>query len=133
MSEEETKVKPEDEEEALLSPAEVEALLGKVDLKLPEAYEDDLLAGQLLAHLTQYHSLLADQKAARHVGNHKAAEELSHAIAQTRLAAAIIQAKNPRAKALADEIASTKVIQTRLQRKAIMETNKDANKDNPRD
>ncbi len=122
IKDQETKniLEEEEEEEGALTADEVTALLGKVDLSLPETFDDDIMGSELLDHLSNFHKAKVGMKAARHSGDHPKAEQLGKLMSYSRLAAAIIQAQNPRAKALADELATVRAKLAKAQRQSVL-------------
>lgn len=93
--------------------------LENVDLNLPGDYETDIMAEELLAHLTTYHRVKAALKSARSTGDNKRAEELYKNMSFSRMAAAVIQRDCPSAKAVADEMAACRALNATNQRKVI--------------
>lgn len=87
------------------------AILEGADLSLPGDYEVDLMAGELLGHLTNFKTSKAAWQAARNSGDHQKAEQMYRLMSYSRLAAAIIQHDHPAAKAITDELAKLKVTQ----------------------
>ena len=112
------------EEGADQTPISPEAL-AKADLSLPNEFQVDSMAAELVDHLANYHKAVAGRKAARSQGDHQRAEQLSKLAAYSRLAAAYIQEQFPGVKALADEIARARVVQVRNQRKTLLENTGD--------
>ena len=90
----------------------------KVDMSLPAAYELEVMAQQLLAHLASYHQSEAAWKAARNTGDNAKAKQLFDQLQYNRLTAAIIQRAYPEAKAMADQIAEVNAGELQKSRKA---------------
>ena len=76
----------------------------KADMTLPDSWALDVMAQQLLQHISQYRKAELQRQAARASDNHKLAKELWENMNYHRLTAAIIQRAYPKAKAMADEI-----------------------------
>lgn len=87
------------------------ALLEAVDLSLPPEYEAELMATELLGHLSAFHQAKAAWQAGRSSGDHNKAEQMYRLMSYSRLAAAIIQHDFPQAKGIADIIAKAKAAQ----------------------
>ena len=89
-----------------------------VDLSLPEEYELDIMAQQLLAHLTSYKQNYQAWRAARNTEDHAQAQKLFNQMRYNQLTAAIIQRSYPKAKVLTDEIALVQIKNVKANRKA---------------
>ena len=93
----------------------------KVDLSLPQEYELEVMADQLLAHLGSYRQNWQAWRAARNTGDHANAKRLFDQMQFNKLTSAIIQASYPRAKALADELGQIRAKTARDNRKRALE------------
>ena len=93
-------------------------ILEAVDLSLPDTFQEEAMGAELLEHITIYHRAMASNKAARHSGDQGKAEQMFRLASFSRLAAAIIQAEHPGAKAVADEMAKYRVMRARAERQA---------------
>lgn len=88
----------------------------KVDMSLPEQYELEVIAQQLLGHLTSYTQNGKAYVAARNSGDHAKRQQIWTQMQYNQLTAAIIQRAYPKAKALADELAVLQARQAKLNR-----------------
>ena len=95
--------------EEILSDLDLDSIpieaLDNVDLSLPDEYEDEIFAAQLLNAVTNYHTTEAERKAMRHQGEHQKAETLAKQAAVYRSMAALIQHEHPNTKTLYKQIA----------------------------
>ncbi len=96
----------------------------KVDLSLPAEFELDIMAGQLLQHLTSYKQLYHARRAARGSGDHVQAEKLGKQMQYNQLTAAVIQRAYPKAKKLADTLAIIQAKQTSANRQKQLDEGK---------
>ena len=78
----------------------VEAL-ESVDLDVPGAFLDEIMAAEMMGLLSEYHKTVNGASAARHVGDHQRAEALTKQEAFLRAAIARIQHFYPNAKGIA--------------------------------
>lgn len=115
------KAEDADEHETELDPA----ILEKADLGLPDSFQLESMAAELVEHLSAYHRNKAALKAARAQGDGQRAEQLFRAMSYSRLVAAYLQSQFPGIKPLADEIAQAKAIQTKQARAALLGAEKD--------
>ena len=74
--------------------------LEAVDLSLPADYENEILAMELLAHISNYRRMELARVSARNQGLHDKAEQLAKEAAYSRTIAAFIQYKYPETKVL---------------------------------
>lgn len=93
----------------------------KVDLSLPEVYELDIMAQQLLGHITSYKQNKEAWRAARNSSDRAKAQQIFTQMRFNELTAAIIQRAYPKAKALADELALINARTTQANRKVQLE------------
>ena len=93
-----------------------------VDLSLPDAYEAEILAAEVLDHISNYRRLEASRRAARHQNQHDKATNFERDAAFSRNAAALIQYEHPSTKVLYKELAEARAKQLRLNRKALADT-----------
>jgi hypothetical protein len=91
-----------------------------VDLELPEEYQLEIMASELLNQLTLFHTFDAQWRSARGQGDSGQASKLFTQRNHHRLTAAIIQRDYPGAKALSDELAKTKSKVAKRQRKNVL-------------
>jgi hypothetical protein len=91
-----------------------------VDLELPEEYQLEIMASELLNQLTLFHTFDAQWRSARGQGDSGQATKLFTQRNHHRLTAAIIQRDYPGAKPLADELAKTKTKVAKRQRKNVL-------------
>lgn len=112
----------EDEKEDLELLAQLAGEDGKlkVDLSMPENFQIDIMASQMVEHLVSYEQTRQAWKSARGSGQHKRAEDLFAQMNFNQLTIAIIQAKYPKAKGLADEMMKVRAKQAELQRQALL-------------
>ncbi len=96
--------------------------LQAADLKLPTDYVTDIMAAEVLDHLTNHYRARAALRAARNSGDSQQAERLFKLLSFSRLAVAIIQHEYPEAKGVADEIAQYRALTASNQRKALLQT-----------
>ena len=89
----------------------------KGDFTLPAAYEQDVMAQQLLAHLTGYKQNYHAWRAARNSGDNARATSLFNQMRYNQLTAALIQKAYPGAKQIADELAVLQAKQTEANRR----------------
>ena len=117
-----SKEKPEtpgiEDEEKLLE-VDPEILKG-ASLSLVPSFETEVMAQELLEHLSNYHRALVGVKSARSSGDHAKADQLYRLMAYSRLAAAIIQSDHPGIKTIADEIGEVRAQQAKMQRAALL-------------
>ncbi len=102
------------------APAIDPKILESVDMTLPKEYEAELMASEMLAHLQNYKQAKAAYQAARNLGQHDRAEQLSKQVTFSRLAVALIQSQYPEAKAIADQLALANVKRAETTRKAML-------------
>lgn len=107
----------EDKEDDFDFPVEA---LEKANLSLPEAFELELMAAEMLGHLQNYHTSKTALRAARQSG-HQRAEEFRKTMEFSRLAVAMIQHQFPDVKGVADRIAEVRARQTKSLRDGAME------------
>lgn len=97
------------------------ALLDDVDLELPDAFNLEIMATELLEHLASYAKAGTALKAARNSGDHPQAEKMYKLMAYSKVSAAIIQSGYPGAKGVADEIARFRAKDVKSRRVAMLE------------
>ena len=97
------------------------AALENVDLGLPKEFLVEIMASKVLGDISTYHQVTVDLKAARHRGDHKAAEEFARAQAHSRNAAALIQFEYPDCVPIYKDLAKTKAMAAKAGRKAVLE------------
>ncbi len=88
----------------------------KVDTSLPEDYELEIMAQQLLAHLTSYYQNKETYRAARNSGDQGRKTQIWNQMQFNQLTAALIQRAYPKAKALADQFAKIQAKQAATNR-----------------
>ena len=111
---------PDEGEETYPASWELAQALERVDLSLPQEYELEAMANEMLSHLAAYATASAAGRAARHLGDHRRAEELGRQAAFNRAAVAVMQYRYPKAKAMADEIADLQARRARKNRQAAL-------------
>jgi len=89
----------------------------KVDLSMPEEFVLDVMAGQMVEHLVSYQQSMQAWKSARNQDNHARAKQFFEQMQFNQLTIAIIQAKYPKAKQLADELMEVRAKQAQNARK----------------
>lgn len=94
--------------------------LDKADLSLPDEFQLDSMAAELVEHLANYHKANAGRKAARAQGDGQKAEQMFKLMSYSRLAAAYIEQSFPGVKAVADVIARTRAIQVKRARQQLL-------------
>lgn len=106
-----------DETEEILQELDLDSIpveaLDSVDLSLPDEYEDEIFAAQLLNAITNYHTTNTERKAMRHQGEHQKAETLAKQAAVYRSMAALIQHEHPSTRDLYKELAQQRANATR--------------------
>ena len=93
-----SKVNPENTAEDAVELPEIfvpPEALENVDLSLPVSFQDEIMAADVLDHISVYHKMEALRKAARHQGQHDKAEKYAAEAAFARNAAALIQHEYP--------------------------------------
>ena len=100
-------------------------ILDTAGLELPDSYQLESMAAELVEHLSAYHRNKAALKAARAQGDGVNAEKLFRGMSYSRLVAAYLQSQFPGIKPLADEIAQAKAIQIKQSRAALLGAEKD--------
>jgi len=88
----------------------------KVDLSLPDDYELEVMAQQLLAHITSYAQNKKAYLAAKNSGDQARRTQLWQQLQYNQLTAAIIQKSYPKAKRVADELARLQARQAQQNR-----------------
>jgi len=76
----------------------------KVDLSLPKAYHEEIMAEQLVDALTNYEQTRQAYRGARNSGDNEKSGQLFKSMNYFRLLAAIIEAEHPTVKRIADGI-----------------------------
>lgn len=119
--------KEDDEDEAALLAELYDTATGKIagDFTLPGTYELEIIAAQLLEHLTAYAQAKEVFRAAVNLKDRAKSEPARSQMNHHQLVAAILQRKYPGCKALADEIARAKVKQLQKGRNAFMREDDD--------
>jgi len=92
----------------------------KVDLSMPDDFLIDIMAGQMIEHMVSYEQSKQTWMSARNQGNHARAKQFFEQMQFNQLTIAIIQARHPKAKSLADELMKVRVKQAQAQRKNIL-------------
>ena len=92
----------------------------RVDTSLPEEYELEVIAQQLLAHLTSYHQNREAYRAARNTDQGRRTQ-IWNQMQFNQLTAALIQKAYPKAKALADQLATIQAKQAAVNRERMLE------------
>jgi len=110
---------PEDGEEVDVDAIPPEALLD-VDLEMPESTKEELMAAQLVDYLRAYHSLVLQQRAARHNHQQDKAQGLERDIIFYKTAAGVIQFEYKGARAIAMEIMEATDLQTKKNRGLVL-------------
>ena len=100
-------------------------ILETANLDMPESFQVESMAAELVEHLSAYHRTKAALKAARAQGDGQKAEQLFKAMSYSRLVAAYLQSEFPGIKSIADEIAQARAIQIKQQRSAMLGAEKD--------
>lgn len=90
----------------------------KVDISLPSAYEEEIMAQELLQHLSNYARFTQAWRAARNTHDQARARQMFDQMNYSQLVAALIQNAYPGAKALANELAVLQVKQIKKNRQA---------------
>ena len=85
---------------------------------LPSDYMDEIMAIEVLSHISNYHALSRIAKASRHGGDNAKATDTFKAAATERNAAALIQYEFPNTKIIYKELAEQKTRATKMQRAA---------------
>lgn len=91
-----------------------------VDLSLPGDYELDVMAQQLLLHLTSYYQSREAYRAARHTDQGRKTQ-IWQQMQFNQLSAALIQKAYPKAKGLADQLAKIQAKQAAATRDRLLE------------
>ena len=86
------------------------------DYSMPEAYEEETVATQMVDHLYAYKQAEIAHTTAKNQGDHKRRKELFDSMRFNQITIAIIQQRFPNAKQIADDIMETKVSTVRAQR-----------------
>ncbi len=92
----------------------------KVDTSLPEDYELEIMAEQLLAHLASYHQNKETYRAARNSGDQGRKTQIWNQMQFNQLTAALIQRAYPKAKARADELAMFRLTEAKMKQRQLM-------------
>ena len=74
-------------------------------LELPGDYENEVMANELLSHLTSYHAAVVAARAARHAKDHAQAEKMDKVALYSQIAAGILQRKYPKSVAIYQALA----------------------------
>ena len=96
------------------------AVLEKVDVRLPKDFQLEVMADELLAHLSNFHKATAAWKSARNQGDHAKAEQMFRLRSYCKLAAAIIQDEYEGVRAVAEQLAAFRVKRARAEREAAL-------------
>ena len=91
--------------------------LDNVDLFLPDEYQDEIFAQQLLLAITNYHTAENERRALRQQGENVKAENVGKLAATYRAQAALIQYEHPNTITLYKEIAGARVVETKRNRR----------------
>ena len=94
----------------------------KVDLSMPEDFLVDISANQMVEHMVSYEQSKQTWRSLRNQGNHAKAKQNFEQMQFNQLTIAIIQAKHPGAKKLADELMEVRAKQAKAQRSNVLTT-----------
>ncbi len=89
----------------------------KVDLSMPEDFMVDIMASQMVEHMVSYEQSKQTWISSRNQGNHARAKQFFEQMQFNQLTVAIIQARYPEAKKLADEIMNVRAKQAQQNRR----------------
>ncbi len=92
----------------------------KVDLSMPENFLIDIMASQMVEHMVGYEQSKQAWTSSRNQGNNAKAKQFFEQMQFNQLTIAVIQARHPKAKALANEIMKARAKQAELQRNSLM-------------
>jgi len=92
------------------------AALENVVLELPDDYQDEIYATQLLEAITQYHTFTVQYRALRNQGDHSKADQAAKIAATCRAQAALIQYEHPNTILLYKKLANLRALETRGKR-----------------
>jgi len=118
---------PEDTDDAnqlasLLDPETGEI---KGDFSMPKEFEVEIMAQQMVDHLTTYKQLKKAYIAAKNQGDHKRRGELFQQMRFSQVTVAMIQFEFPAAKEIADEIMQVRVAEVRRNRESALPDDED--------
>lgn len=94
--------------------------LEAIDTSVPEEYLREVMATQLMEHLSSYHASVEARRAARQVGDSARSEQLGRQVAFYRSAIGLIQHQYEGIRTLADEIMQANAKQIRQRRRALL-------------
>jgi len=94
----------------------------KVDLSIPEDFLIDIMASQMVEHIVSYEQTKQVWRSSRNQGNHAKAKQFFEQMQFNQLTIAIIQAKHPKAKKMADELMDVRAKQAQAQRKNMLQS-----------
>jgi len=92
----------------------------KVDLSMPEEFVVDIMASQMVEHMVSYEQSRQAWMSSRNQGNHAKAKQFFEQMQFNQLTVAIIQAKHPKAKALADDMMTLRAKQAQQTRRNVL-------------
>jgi len=111
----------EDESADTLPSTEAKRLLENTDLSLPQEFELEILADELLGVLGTYKRASYGRKSARNLGDTQRAQQMAQLERYSRLTAAMMMADYPGLKNIADEIATARAREAQRRRAQLLE------------
>ena len=89
----------------------------KVDMGMPDGFMVDIMASQMVEHMVSYEQSRQIWRSLRNQGNHAKAAQAFEQMQHNQLTIAIIQAKHPQAKAIANQLMEVRAKQADTARK----------------
>ena len=115
----------EGEAQDIIPEADAKTLLDKADLSLPHEFELEILADELLGTLSTYKRATFGRRAARNLGDNQRAQQMSQLERYARLTSALMLSETPGLKAVANEVASFRVLKAQRERAQILNENEE--------
>lgn len=110
----------QEQEQEELDPKVPSEAMANVDMTLPSAWEDEVLAAHLLQIIASFHVATAELRAFRQIGNSEGIGRTTTMVAAYRAQAALIQYEHPNTIPLYKELAERKAADLQRNRRLVL-------------